>query len=487
MAAAGGTAGGMAAAGGTAGGMAAAGGTAGGMAMPTATLRIVHGANAPAVDVCVGTTPVARNLAYGEVATAMVPVGVAVAVDVRAANAMPCTGGTVATGVPAGMFMNGQKSVAIARGTPGGMGNNAFSLARLDDGFTGMGTRLRVVHASGDAPTVGVDLGNDGMSEVDMLAFNEATAAAGLPVTVPAGTRVAIRTPGATGGTIVTVFTIPAALSMDPWYVIAVGTLSSTRKTERGFGLVAINATTNASLFIEQDPRVHLLHAGADVGGVDIFSGMTQLADNLTFGNLGTIQVPPGMYTVDAFPTSPGTMRPAGNPALSVANYAVAAGNQYLVVAAYFLNPPAGAAALAAISVPYAITSDSANMTAPRISVVHASGDAPAVDIGTVDNMGMNYMALAPFQNVARGAVAAPAGVTVGTTAFNVAIRPAGGMSNAARFAIPALVNGTRAYVVAAGALAARMNVDQSFRLLAVVAPGATGATWSVLSIAPTP
>ena len=129
------------------------------------------------------------------------------------------------------------------------------------------------------------------------------------------------------------------------------------------------------------------------------------------------------------------------------------------------------------------------NASAPRVVAVHASGDAPSVDIGVL--AGATFAPV--FSNVPRSANSPAAGTTVPADPFTVAVRGAGTLANAATFGIDLDVN-QKVFVIASGALTPRPAAggglaDQAFHLSAVFAnPGTVqlgAGAWSLARINP--
>jgi hypothetical protein len=473
----------------------------------------VHAApGAPNVDVYAAgaATAALTNLAYGAASAYLsLPAG-AIAFDIRAAGAM----GMPAFTTPMVTLQAGRSYTVIAAGRLGSIdAADRFRVLALAEDFAAdaANARVRVVHAGSDAPTVGIDVGNDNpaTAEVASLARFADTGAAGVSLPGDRALQVGIVT-GAPAAT-VTAFTTPNLGAGNQWFVIATGLLPSMdAAVNNGFGLLAVNQM-GTTAWIRQNPRVHLVHAGADAPAVDVFAGPAgaganpmrtlQVADNLAFPaaagasprSITTVQVPPGSYGFDIFPFSAGSARPAGAPAFTVPSVAVEAGQQYLAIAAYFLAPQAGQtpadSPFAVLPLQYAITNDAAMATAPRIVAVHASGDAPSVDVGVVS--GATFTTL--FPNLARGANTAAAGTTAPTDPITVGVRAAGTNTIAARFAVDLDVN-QKVFVIAAGALTPRAAsgsalADQPFGLHAVFAnPGTVqlgASAWSLARIAP--
>lgn len=480
----------------------------------TARLRVVHAApGAGNVDIYAAgaTTAAAPNVAYGTATGYLnLPPG-PIAFDIRAAGAT----GTPAFTTPSVTLVAGRSYTVIAAGRLASTdAADRFRVLALAENFTAnaTGAQVRVVHAGSDAPTVGIDVGNDNpaTAEVGSLARFADTGETGvaLPGTSALQVGIVTGTPAAT----VTAFTTPALGAGSQWFVIATGLLPSfDTAVNNGFGLLAVNQA-GAVAFIKQNPRVHVIHAGADAPAVDLFAGPAgaganpartlEIVDNLqyptrtgttTTGGIATAQVPPGSYGIDIFAYTAGSTRPAGAPAFTVPTLAVEAGRQYVAIAAYFLAPQAGQtppdSAFTVLPLEYGITNDATTATAPRIVAVHASGDAPNVDLGVL--AGTTFTPV--FSNVPRGASSPATGTSVPADPFTLAVRAAGATTNAATFAIDLDVN-QKVFVLASGALTPRAAsggglADQSFHLSAVFAnPGTVQlgpGAWSLARINP--
>ncbi len=480
----------------------------------TARLRVVHAApGAGNVDIYAAgaTTAAAPNVAYGTATGYLnLPPG-PIAFDIRAAGAS----GAPAFTTPSVTLAAGRSYTVIAAGRLTSTdAADRFRVLALQEDFAADAAqaRVRVVHAGSDAPTVGIDVGNDNpaTAEVPSLARFADTGAAG--VALPGGAALQVGIVTGTPAANVTAFTTPALGAGSQWFVIATGLLPSVdTAVNTGFGLLAVNQAGTVA-FIKQNPRIHVVHAGADAPAVDLFAGPAgaganpartlQIVDNLqyptrtgatTTGGLASVQVPPGSYGIDIFPYAAGSARPAGAPAFTVPTLAVEAGRQYVAVAAHFLAPQAGQtppdSAFTVLPLEYAMTNDAATPTAPRVVAVHASGDAPNVDVGVL--AGATFTPV--FSNVPRSASSAAAGTTVPADPFTRAVRAAGATANAATFGIDLDVN-QKVFVIASGALTPRPaagggRADQSFSLSAVFAnPGTVqlgAGAWSLARINP--
>lgn len=456
-----------------AGGTGGSGGTDAGV---QAMLRIVHASpDAPAVDIYPNgaVIPLATSLAYGQSTDYIEVPGGTYKLDLRAAGASPndppaytspdidLTGDRGYTAIAAGLLASSDNA-------------DSFRILPLEEDFAAAsaGTlRLRVVHAGVDAPTVGLDVGNDDPSapEVTGLARFADTGAAGIEL--PAGQPMQVGV--VAGGKTVTAFSTPAFPMGADVFAIASGELSKLPREDTGFALLAVLPGGSTTALVRQNPRIHALHASPDAGPVDVYTGNTELIDNASFGNIASVQVPPGMYTLDFFPGQPGTTpRPMGNPAASAATPMLEAGESYLAIAAGELgaNPPTFQ--LLAFEEGFVLT-DSSNA---RVRMVHASAGAPAVDIGPVVSPGKIGTPI--VQNLAFGEATPEVGLSIPPATLTIGGALAGTTNTLAEFDITTTA-GQRAIAVAAGKLGANTN---PFQLLVV---DTTATTWSSTPIEP--
>ncbi|MCP3136579.1 DUF4397 domain-containing protein [Pyxidicoccus xibeiensis] len=450
-------------------------------ATDTARLRVIHASpGAPAVDIYAEgqATPLFTNVKYGDTTSyASVPAGT-YNVQVRAAGAAASSAPVYSTG-PLTLGANASVS-ALAAGLLGATDNaQSFRVLPLAEGFGAPAdgrARVRIVHAGADAPTVALDVGDDGSSEVPGLQRFQDTGAAG--VDLPAGQSFQVGV--LAGGNKVTAFTIPALPSRGEVFVIATGQLSAKPSAANGFGLLAAGVG-----LIRQNPVVYALHGSPDAPPVDIFVGTSQLVDDLSFGELSKpIQVPPGTYTLDVFAHASGATRPAGSPAGTDGTPALAAGERYLVVAAGFLSPAAGDPAtstfeLLAFADGFAQDNDSL-----RLRVVHASPDAPEVDVAPLDN-GL-VPANAAFNDVPYRQASAAEGLELPAVQAQVGVAAAAASNRApvARFDLDTTpFIGKGLFAVAAGALSPTTGENEaSFRLVAV---DTSVSPWAAITLQP--
>jgi hypothetical protein len=201
---------------------------------------------------------------------------------------------------------------------------------------------------------------------------------------------------------------------------------------------------------VKQNPVVFALHGSPDAGQVDILAGTTELVTDIAFGELsGAIQVPPAAYTL-SFRTTSGATVNADTPAL-------AAGERYLAIASGF----AGGGTPAFTLLPYADALGQPNGGA-TVRVVHASPDAPPVDIGTAS--GKTVTPIEDFSGLAFSDASTSAGTELPAANLTVGVAAANTTAAVATFDITTTA-GLRAYAVVVGSLAGN---GESFRLVVV-------------------
>jgi hypothetical protein len=452
-------------------------------ATTTASLRVVHAApGAPAVDVYargVGA-PLVTNLAYGQAsAYAQVPPGT-YDIDVRPAGAVGTTAPIFsATGVMVGA---GRRYSVFAAGQIGAAADRTFRLLPLEETFgapAANAVRVRILHAAPDAPTVAIDVGNDGTPEIAMLARFAATDGAGIDL--PAGMPLRIGIWAGSPLARVTSFSVPALPAGAQAFVVAAGLLGRPAREADAFSLWAVLPVNVAT--VRQDPALFALHASPDAPAVDLFVGAAQVAENVAFGALaGPLLVPPGTYTIDVFPTAAGAARPAGAPAVSAMTGMLEAGDRALAVATGYVTPPAPPAGgaprpLQVLLLREGFTADAANA---RLRFVHAAPDAPAVDVGPAT--GMTLTPVPGLPSLPYGMATAAEGVGIAPGPVTIGIAAAGTTNTVARFqAMPRA--GQRAFAVVAGALMPAAG-QQGLRLLLV---DASTTPWMVTPVAALP
>jgi len=454
----------------------------GGSAKPApgkAMIRVVHAsADAPKVDVyAVGVkNPIVTGIAYGDASPYIEVDPGSPAFELRASPSTSSDPVAFATAPIA--IAAGDKITAVAAGRLGSKdGDDALRILPLAEKFDAAkpGTAVvRVVHASPDAPAVGVDVGDDNprAPEIAGLARFADTGAAGVALPSGAALRVGIDAAGAR----VTSFTTPKLPEGAEVFVIATGNVGHLARQATGFSLLAVGP--NGSIgFIHQDPIVYALHASPDAPAVDLFAGAKELADGLSFGQLSApIQISPGAAMIDFFAHTEGGERPDGAPAAQGSAGSLEAGERYLAVATGFLAPKVSTAPrfqLAAFKDGFAL--DDAGAT--RLRAIHASPDAPGVDIGHVKGAAISPVV---FAGIHFGKSSSDLGLSLAPNHYVLGVTPAGqDTSIVASFAVAA-TPGVRAFGVAAGALGAANG--QAFRLLVV---DTAASPWTVATVLP--
>ena len=153
------------------------------LATSKARIRIVHAsAEAPAVDIyAVGSsTPAVVGIKFGETSPYLaLPTG-SYAFQVRVAGSSALQTPLYTT--PVVKLETGKKYAAIAAGNPkflhpstAARAASAFRVLALEESYgpsAPHSARVRIVHGSADAPTVGIDLGDDDAKAPEVSALN---------------------------------------------------------------------------------------------------------------------------------------------------------------------------------------------------------------------------------------------------------------------------------------------------------------------------
>jgi hypothetical protein len=451
-----------------------------------AMLRVVHASpTAPAVDLYAkgSATPVASGLAYGSATDYLeLPEGT-YDLEIRAAGASASD--PPAFEVSGLSVMGGEKYTAIAAGDLGSSdGEDQFRVIPLVEGFEApaSGTiRARIVHASFDAPTVDLDVGNDDPSspELSGLARFADTGEEGVELPSGAALQVGI----AAGGSTVTAFTTPELADGTELFIIATGEISRMPSDETGFGLLAVLGG-NTTAWIKQNPFVYAVHASPDAPAVDIYAGDAELFDNVPFGAMGRIQVPPASYTLDFFGGVAGaTPRPASSPAASADTPELASGETYVAIATGLLG---GSGTQAFQLLPIAEGFQDVSMGEALVRVVHASPDAPAVDIGTVMTSG-TLDANPPIVNAAFLDATDAEGLALPSGAdLTLGVAATGTTATVAEFDVN-FADQQRLIAIAAGLLSPASG-QPGFQLLVIDGTSTSILSpWSVAALSPNP
>jgi hypothetical protein len=433
-----------------------------------ASLRVVHASpNAPAVDVYAEgvAAPLIMNLAYTETSAYLKLDPGTYNIQLRGAGADPNSVPVYQTGdveIPETAIVT-----AVAAGLFGSNDEDdmfrVIPLVEDWDAPLAASARVRVLHASADAPTVAVDINNDGTPEIASLERFGDPVPGG--AALPAGSPLAVGIWAGNPLGRVTAFQTPA-LPEANIILIATGLLGELPRDDMGFGLLAVGPSGTVGL-IRQNPTVFVLHASPDAPAVDVFVGGTdtELVGDLSFSNLSpAVQVPPAAYSLDVKVSSSGAL--AG----TVMTPELMAGERYLAIASGFaLGGTPGFTLL-----PYG--EKFGESASPQVRVVHASPDAPTVDVGLWD--GANFTAISDYSGLAFGDASPESGLAIDATDITVGIAVTTTTTPAATFDL-ALTGGQKAFAIAAGSLG---GTGETFRLMLV---DATAFPWQTAQVMP--
>ena len=360
-----------------------------------AQIRVVHAsADAPPVDIYVeGVAGPAFTLSYLETSSyATLPEGSynfqiylegadPTLVDpVFETGALPLGGNEVVTAVAAGSINQ----------DPGS--GEEFRVLAFVEGFgsAGSGALARIVHASPNAPTVAIDLGDDSTPDYSGLQRFSDTGPAGIPLPSGQALQAAILVDATLDR--VTAFTTPSLPEGAELFVIATGFLGPKANQTDAFGLLVV-APDGTFGFLRQNPVIYGLHASPDTGVVDIaLEGSSDLlVDDLEFSELSApIQVPADQsYSIDV-------RDQMGNVALNFETPVLDAGESYLAAVIGYSGMGRSAPLEPRLLV------DTLGGTPIEgnglVRGLHLSPDAGVVDIGPVDGVSGNLLPLPGFE-----------------------------------------------------------------------------------------
>ena len=434
-------------------------------------LRVVHASpDAPAVDVYAKgvSTPLLISLEYTETSDYLELEPGTYTIELRAHGADPMSMPAFETGELT--LDDGVVVTAVAAGLLGSSDpESAFRVIPLVEDFADPGAgnaAVRILHASADAPAVSIDVGNDGMPEINGFERFAETGADG--VALPAGAALDIGIWAGDPLARVTAFQTPA-LPEAEIILIATGLLSELPREMDGFGLLAVGPEGTVGL-IKQNPTVFVMHASPDAPAVDIYVGGTdlELVDNLSFGSLSApVQVPPAAYTLDV------RVYDGGAVAASVDTPQLMAGERYLAVASGFVGGQSPAFEL----LPYVDNFE--EMSSPLVRVVHASPDAPSVDVGLWD-AGKQFTPISDYLDLAFGDASAESGLMIDAMELSIGVAVTGTTTPAATFDLM-LGAEQKIFALAAGSLG---GTGESFRLVLV---DASVFPWQTSQVMPNP
>jgi hypothetical protein len=449
--------------------------TDGGDAGAAVQLRFVHAApGAGPVDVYVTgiDKPIATNVTYGS-ATPYVSIdGGSHTFDLRAAGAT--ANATPLFTTPAIDVVAGTRYTAVAEGNIASTAAaDGFRVAAYPELFAPATTgkaRIRIVHAAYDGPTVNLDIGNDDPSapEVNGLKPFDDTGPTG--VEVDAGTAVQVGV--VVNKAALTAFTTPKLDEKTDAFVVATGLTSKLSRDPLGLAALVV-LPDSSTLLVRQNPRLYVLHASTDAGAVDVFNGNKEVIDDVSYGSLSLVQVPPGAVTLDLFAGATGpTTRPVGAPAASVISPVLEAGNNYLGVLAGTITTSTKTLGLKTFAEGFDLTKASQSL----LRAVHASSDTAGVDVGLVTTAGTLDTPPA-FAGLGFGDASAAAGTAVPVGAETLGAAATGTTSTLAEFGVTTTA-GQRAFAVIGGSSAGGAHP------LGLFVVDTVGVFWSVHAIA---
>ncbi len=423
-------------------------------------LRAVHASpDAPTVDVYVEgvATPIITALAYGD-ASLYFPVDPGTYnVQLRAHPSTDSDPIAYETG-PVDLAAN-QTVTAVASGFFGSAdpADEFRILPLIEDFGDGTGALVRVVHAGPDAPAVDIDVGADGSVEIPNLERFADTGETGISLPTGESLQIGINV---AGGDRVTAFTTPELPDGEELFVIATGSLAQPASADDGFSLLAVGSGGSIG-FIRQNPVVYAVHGSPDAPAVDIYAGQDLLVEDIAFAGLSApVQVPPAdFYVLDFYATGTGP----GTPVASFQTPALVAGGAYLAVAAGELAPEDTDEAFTLLAFEEMFEATEVS----RVRAIHASGDAPAVDIGSVDSQ-TGDISVVVFEGLEFGGASTGVGAELPVGTLTLGVAPTTVAAPVATFDVTTTA-GLQTFAVAIGALDPDAG-DASFRLLLVVA-----------------
>ncbi|WP_121821148.1 DUF4397 domain-containing protein [Halostella salina] len=344
--------------------------------MGTAAVRVAHmSPNAPNVDVYVDDSAVLEDVPFGAVSDYLdVPAGDR-QVEITAAGDADTSvfSGTVPVEVDTDYTV-------AATGEVGDDADEPFEPLVLEDDNSDPGSdtaRVRLVHASPDAPAVDVTLAANGDALYDGVEFGESGY-----VEVPAGDYT-LQVRGDTesnDGDVVAEFDVSLA-GGTVYTAFAAGYLSpDDEPVDTQFDLIVAQDAGSGGMDDGGDPAsVRVAHMSPDAPNVDVYVDDSAVLEDVPFGAVSDyLDVPGGTRTVE--------ITAAGDADASVfaGDVEFAAGGAYTVAATGEVGDDADQA-----FEPLVLEDDT---SAPggdtaRLRLVHASPDAPAVDV-TVNSSG---------------------------------------------------------------------------------------------------
>ncbi|MBX0295897.1 DUF4397 domain-containing protein [Haloarcula nitratireducens] len=333
-----------------------------------ASVRVAHmSPNAPNVDVYVDDSAVLEDVPFGAVSDYLdVPAGERM-VEITAA-------GDAETSVFSGTVpVEAETAYTVAAiGEIGEEADQPFEPLVLEDDNSDPGgetARVRLVHASPDAPAVDVTLASSGDAVYDGVAYGESEY-----VEVPAGDYT-LQVRGDTesnDGDVAAEFDVSLA-GGQVYTAFAAGYLSpDDEPADTPFDLVVAQDTMDESAG-DNPASVRVAHMSPNAPNVDVYVDDSAVLEDVPFGAVSDyLDVPAGSRTVE--------ITAAGDAETSVfeGDVTVESGQAYTVVAAGEIGEEADEPFQ-----PLVLSDDTSSPSGDtaRLRAVHVSPDAPAVDI----------------------------------------------------------------------------------------------------------
>ncbi len=400
-----------------------------------AQVRVIHASyDAPAVDVRVNNNVAVSGLAFGASSGyATLPSATPLNIEVTP------SGAASPVVIQANLTLDAAKSYTVV--AVNSLGSIEAVVAEDNRASNSGKAKVRFIHASPDAPAVDIKVGDgNGPAIFSNASFKDVAQY----IEVDAGNYNLVVTPA--GGTNV-VFTIPnVPLQNGTVYtVIAQGTLNLNDSFP--FEAVAYidNDMGNQSVTLGQllSSKVRVMHLSYDAPAVDVWLDGNVAISALPFPNSsGYATVTAKTTRVEVTPTG------ATNPVVIGADLTFDPNKEYTVFAVNNLN-----------NIEPIVSEDmrNSNPNKAKVRFLHASPDAPAVDIKAGDGNGAVLFSNASFKTLTSY-------IEVDGGVYDLAITPAGANSSVAILGGVQLDNGNVYTVVAKGTFATDDNFDFSVR-----------------------